>query len=69
MTLDPWQSVTPDEEAPQAALAGVDLAPKHGGYSLADILQLHDTVLHDGPTGPEPAGLPTVGSVAGPILS
>jgi hypothetical protein len=68
MTHDPWQSVTPDEEPSLAALAGVDLTPKQGGYSLQDILQLHDTALHDAPVASDgPVGLPTVGSVAGPI--
>jgi hypothetical protein len=65
MTQDPWQSVTPDEPS-QPALAGVDLMPKQGGYSLQDILQLHDTALH---LPDEQGSLPTVGRVTGPVAA
>jgi hypothetical protein len=68
MTHDPWQTVSPDEEPSQAALAGVDLVPKQGGYSLQDILSLHDTALQVGPGADAgTVGLPTVGKVAGPL--
>lgn len=67
MTHDPWQTVSPNEEPTQAALAGVDLVPKQGGYSLQDILSLHDSALQVPPAAAAaPPALPTVGRVAGP---
>ncbi|MBC7544931.1 MAG: hypothetical protein H7338_19580, partial [Candidatus Sericytochromatia bacterium] len=72
MTHDPWLGLGPTDEPPQAALASVDLTPKSGGYSLADILKLHDSALHFDPadidalpTTPFPSAtqLPTVGAL------